>query len=136
MSYKITEACNGCTACTKTCPTRAISGIRKELHAIDPFYCVECGVCGRICPQNAVQDQAGRACSMIKRTEWAKPRAAGKRCVSCNLCAEACPFKCIEMQITPESREKRPLPVLVKPQACVACSQCETACPINYLKVW
>jgi len=135
MSYTITQECNGCTACTKTCPTRAISGVKNELHKVDPFYCVECGVCGRICPQNAVLDQDERRCTMVKRNEWPKPKVVGDRCISCNICVEICPFKCLELQITPNSKEKRALPVLIKAQACVACNQCALSCPTNYLKV-
>ena len=36
MSYKIIETCIGCTACTKRCPTEAITGVRNQIHVIDP----------------------------------------------------------------------------------------------------
>ncbi|GAG51232.1 unnamed protein product, partial [marine sediment metagenome] len=34
MSYKILDTCIGCTACTKRCPTDAISGERDAIHII------------------------------------------------------------------------------------------------------
>ena len=36
MTYTIIETCIGCTACTKKCPVEAITGLRDELHVIDP----------------------------------------------------------------------------------------------------
>ncbi|MEW6439548.1 MAG: 4Fe-4S binding protein [bacterium] len=135
MAHFLTDRCTGCTACAQTCPTAAISGIRKERHVIQADYCVDCGTCGRICPYGAVQDEVGRICARVKRSAWLKPKAVGRRCVSCNQCAEACPFQCLEMQITPASREKRPLPVLARPKACVGCGQCVLACPLDYLRL-
>ncbi|MDW8047511.1 MAG: 4Fe-4S binding protein, partial [Chloroflexota bacterium] len=46
MAYSIIETCIGCTACTKRCPTNAISGERNQLHVIDPTLCIDCGACG------------------------------------------------------------------------------------------
>jgi len=135
MAYFITEVCDGCEACVKLCPTRAISGEKKQRHSIDPEYCVECGTCGRVCPEEAIQDPSGNRCKPVKRTEWQKPKVVGKRCVSCSLCVEACPFGCLELQVTADSYENRPLPVLIKPKACVACSQCVKACPLDYLEL-
>lgn len=135
MAHFITEECNDCGACAQLCPTRAISGSRDERHVIDAAYCVGCGTCGRVCPHGAVEDPTGAACLRVKRSEWLKPRAVGRRCVSCNQCAEACPFQCLEVQITSASRDKRPLPVLVKPGACVGCNQCVLACPLEYLRL-
>ena len=40
MAYKIIETCIGCTACTKRCPTEAITGVRNEIHQIDPDLCI------------------------------------------------------------------------------------------------
>ena len=49
MSYTITETCIGCTACTKVCPTNAISGEKKEQHTIEARLCIECGACAYAC---------------------------------------------------------------------------------------
>jgi NADP-reducing hydrogenase subunit HndC len=48
------EKCTGCTACARKCPTQAISGERKQLHAIDQTKCIKCGVCMETCKFDAV----------------------------------------------------------------------------------
>ena len=37
------EKCKGCGACVKKCPVGAISGERKQPHAIDQDKCIKCG---------------------------------------------------------------------------------------------
>lgn len=48
------ERCNGCEACQTICPKNAITMIRDEegfyFPHIDETKCVNCGMCGRICP--------------------------------------------------------------------------------------
>jgi len=55
IKYHINDNCTGCAACKKHCPTEAISGQAKELHAIDPDKCVKCGVCYEVCKFDAVE---------------------------------------------------------------------------------
>ena len=43
ITYVITDACRGCTACTRVCAVKAIEGNIKEKHFIDPEKCVRCG---------------------------------------------------------------------------------------------
>ena len=54
ISYSINENCTGCLLCLKACPERAISGRKKERHAIDSNKCVKCGACTSICKFDAV----------------------------------------------------------------------------------
>ena len=54
VAYKIIETCIGCTACTKRCPTEAITGTRNEIHQIDPDLCIDCGACVPVCPVSAI----------------------------------------------------------------------------------
>ena len=48
------ELCTGCGLCKKRCPVEAISGERKEPHAIDRATCTNCGTCFDVCPFSAV----------------------------------------------------------------------------------
>ena len=49
------ERCNGCQACLRACPAEAVTGARKEVHAIDPQRCIACGACYDACPSQAVR---------------------------------------------------------------------------------
>ncbi len=48
------EKCIGCTACTRVCPTVAISGSVKKTHTIDKEKCIKCGGCMSACKFDAV----------------------------------------------------------------------------------
>ncbi len=48
------EACKGCTACVRKCPTNAIHGTRKHPHYIDGEKCIGCGSCLDACRLDAI----------------------------------------------------------------------------------
>ena len=54
------DLCNGCTLCLRECPEQAITGQKKEPHAIDQSKCIRCGLCFSLCRQQAVLVQAER----------------------------------------------------------------------------
>ena len=54
IRYTITGDCTGCTACVKVCPTDAITGERRKLHAIAQEKCIQCGTCMDVCKDGAV----------------------------------------------------------------------------------
>jgi len=54
ITYSINENCTGCMACVKACPEDAISGEKKQRHAIDPDKCIKCGACRSVCKFDAV----------------------------------------------------------------------------------
>ena len=51
----VDEACDGCHACVKVCPTEAITGERKQLHSLDAQACISCGACFDVCPRDAIR---------------------------------------------------------------------------------
>ena len=55
ITYNITDACKGCTACAKKCPVGAISGAVKEKHVIDHDKCIKCGKCLETCKFGAIE---------------------------------------------------------------------------------
>ena len=55
ITYSIdANSCNGCMACAKVCPETAITGERKQPHALDAAKCIKCGACISACKQGAI----------------------------------------------------------------------------------
>ncbi len=54
LQYTITDACIGCTACARVCPTQAITGERKMKHLIHQEKCIKCGQCFETCKFKAI----------------------------------------------------------------------------------
>jgi NADH-quinone oxidoreductase subunit F len=53
--YTIREdKCNGCGACVKACPNKAIAGEKKKPHRIEVAKCIKCGICSETCRQQAI----------------------------------------------------------------------------------
>jgi len=55
VTYRINDACVGCTLCKRKCPTNAITGELKAKHVIDDAACVKCGKCAEVCKFKAVE---------------------------------------------------------------------------------
>ena len=49
------EQCVGCGACLRACPTKVITGEKKEPHTISQENCIKCGSCKDICKFDAVK---------------------------------------------------------------------------------
>lgn len=128
MAYTITETCIGCTACTKRCPTAAISGVRNELHVIDPSLCVDCGACGVVCPPEAIVDEAGAVCRVFPRKEWPKAVVIVDNCLGggCEQCIPACPFEALSLST--EAVGDYFGVVVLNERKCTGCRLCEEAC--------
>lgn len=62
IEYKIIpEICNGCMLCLKSCPTGAVTGLKKEPHSINQDKCIKCGTCIELCSgkYNAIEVISG-----------------------------------------------------------------------------
>ena len=129
MAYTIIETCIGCTACTKRCPTNAISGVRNELHYIDPSLCVDCGACGAVCPPESILDELGDVCKALPRKFWPKAVVDEDACIGsgCELCINICPFDALSLDVTEGAPEFYGQAV-VDAKKCTGCRLCEEAC--------
>jgi NADH-quinone oxidoreductase subunit F len=55
----VPEACTGCMACAKACPTQAATGERKKVHTIAQEKCIKCGLCYEACRFEAIAIATG-----------------------------------------------------------------------------
>ena len=129
MAYSIIETCIGCTACTKRCPTNAISGDRNELHVIDPSLCIDCGACGTVCPPEAILDSVNDACEALKKAEWPKATVIEEKCIGsgCELCINICPFDALSLQYNERVDDFFGVST-VDEKKCTGCRLCEDVC--------
>jgi len=49
------DACTGCTACARVCPTKAATGEKKKVHTINQETCIKCGACYDACKFDAIR---------------------------------------------------------------------------------
>jgi Pyruvate/2-oxoacid:ferredoxin oxidoreductase delta subunit len=55
ITYEIiADACTGCMLCARKCPSKAISGAKREPHVIDQELCERCGLCKELCRFDAI----------------------------------------------------------------------------------
>ena len=131
MPYFITESCNGCTACARQCPVLAIDGTPKERHLINIHRCVSCGVCGRICPKNAILDGHGNHCESLPRAKWKKPIVDTALCSACGICVTWCRAEALRISMPAFRGDIHVFAELYQPKNCVNCALCAENCPLG-----
>jgi electron transport complex protein RnfB len=67
------EICIGCCRCIKECPTDAIVGAAKQIHAVMREACTGCGNCVDRCPTEAVK--MAPVPVTLQHWVWPKPQA-------------------------------------------------------------
>ncbi len=68
------QLCIGCARCPKVCPTDAIIGASKQLHAVIRDACTGCGQCVAICPTESLQLYPIE--TTLRTWQWPKPLIA------------------------------------------------------------
>jgi len=70
---KVNETtCTGCTRCFKVCPTDAIVGAPKQIHAVVADACTGCKKCIEVCPTECLQMHSIEV--TLKNWYWHKPK--------------------------------------------------------------
>ncbi len=67
--------CTGCAKCLKVCPTDAIFGASKRIHAVIGELCTGCGKCLEICPNDSVSLKEVPV--TLRNWRWQKPAQQG-----------------------------------------------------------
>lgn len=67
------ELCIGCTKCFKACPTDAIVGAQKQIHAVIKDACTGCKACIDVCPTECLVMLPVE--ETLKSWHWHKPVA-------------------------------------------------------------
>lgn len=72
MVARVTEdTCTGCTRCFKVCPTDAIVGAPKQIHAVVADACIGCKKCVGVCPTECLQMHPLEV--TLRDWRWPKP---------------------------------------------------------------
>ncbi len=71
VAYVGESKCVGCAKCSSVCPTDAIVGAPRQIHAVMQQYCTACGLCVDACPTETIQleDQS----LSLDSWRWPKP---------------------------------------------------------------
>ncbi|QWC00285.1 4Fe-4S dicluster domain-containing protein [Mycoplasmatota bacterium] len=97
--YEVTNGCRGCLAhkCISVCPRNAITLDHNNKAIIDKDKCIECGLCAKVCPYNAIKNNQRpciKACKVdaIKMDEDRLAVIDNNKCIQCGACVNQCPF--------------------------------------------
>lgn len=114
------SSCIGCLECVRSCslsyekvkdPLLSRLRIERKDNTFKPKVCLQCGLCAKACPENAITVN-NSGVYMINKT----------KCIKCGKCQEACPVGVIT--ITENSAIK-----------CISCGLCVSSCPMDVLQI-
>ena len=108
-------------------PTRATL---KELEILELVE-RQCGVCGKICPQQAALDSTG---NRPKPTAGSNPVFDKEACISCNMCIQICPVSCLSLSEA-NTKGLHRIPYTENPALCIACGFCAEDCPVDAIRM-
>lgn len=97
--YFIGDACRGCIAhrCEQSCPKKAIYFDENQRAHINKEMCINCGLCAKNCPYNAIENRI-RPCEKSCKTHAIHSSEDGhaiiddNKCIQCGNCVYMCPF--------------------------------------------
>lgn len=137
MVYAIDlSICNGCDACSSTCPTHAIShDVKAEKNSIDPEYCVSCNLCSSFCERNAIRKEDGSFTPYKGWDKWNMPLIDTRRCTGCSLCIEECPMNALALTGAKEHGDIHTYAYLKSAGRCIGCEKCAARCPIEAIEM-
>ena len=71
VAFIFEDHCTGCTKCYKRCPTDAIVGAAKQIHAVINDACIGCDACVEVCPTHAIMLRSKP--KTLRNWHWPKP---------------------------------------------------------------
>lgn len=101
--YDASDNCRGCVAhrCADVCKKGAIYFDSQQKAHIDKSKCIECGMCSKVCPYNAIINRR-RPCEMACKVkaismhpETYAASINNDKCIGCGACVYQCPFGAI-----------------------------------------
>ncbi len=100
--YEVSSICRGCLAhrCEQACRRGAISFGRDQKAYIDKSKCIECGLCAKACPYNAIVNHkrpCEGSCKVGAISMGSEKEACidYEKCTACGACVTTCPFGAI-----------------------------------------
>lgn len=68
------DDCIGCARCIKLCPTDALVGAPKMIHAVVADACIACAKCVEVCPTECLRMHPVK--TTLRSWRWPKPETA------------------------------------------------------------
>ncbi|MDR2360146.1 MAG: 4Fe-4S binding protein [Oscillospiraceae bacterium] len=122
LDAKKDVVCMSCSGCEVACSQAfyksldpslsCVQIVRKKDGTVRPVFCVQCGKCARVCPEEAITQNA-KGVYMINK----------KKCKGCGICVTECPFGVvIKTEGNPAAK-------------CIVCGICVKVCPMELLYI-